>query len=309
MFNDIRIKTKLIVVLSILSALVLVVGASGFYSLNANNNSLKTVYDDRLVALGQLDTVIRLVVRNELLVAKTLSDTPEQIAVSVDAIEAGKVRAAKVWDDYMTTYLTPDESVLARQFAERQKKFLDEGLNPALIALRNKDTEQATKLLHEKLEPLFQPVRESMNALIQLQLDVGKAEYASSQNFFSEFRLLAGLVILASIVIAALMGYWLIRSISGPLNYAVHIAHGIAGGDLSQRIEVKLKDEAGELLQALSEMNQSLISIVHGVRSSTETIVTASSWQSGFVRAYRNPGQFTGRNRFVNGGTGFDSQT
>ena len=46
---------------------------------------------------------------------------------------------------------------------------------------------------------------------------------------------------------------------------------------ISSQIEVRSRDETGELLQALSEMNESLKGIVGRVREGTESIASASS--------------------------------
>ncbi|MFZ6734287.1 methyl-accepting chemotaxis protein [Undibacterium sp. Ji42W] len=277
MFQNIRIKTKLIFSFILLSLLVLAIGSAGYLSLNASNNSIKTVYDDRLVALGQLDAVIRLIMRNQVITAKAITDDPEKASAHIAAVEAGKAEASKIWGEYMATYLTPEEKVLADQFATRRKQFLDEGLNPALAALKNKDMDAASKLFHSKVDPLFLSMKESMDGLIQLQLSVGKSEYEASQSFFRSFQVFAALFIVLSVLFASAMGVWLVRSISRPLNYAIDIANNIAAGDLRQDIKIRSKDETGELLQALSNMNQSLINIVSQVRTSTDTIFTASN--------------------------------
>ena len=65
-------------------------------------------------------------------------------------------------------------------------------------------------------------------------------------------------------------------SITRPLQEAVEVAGAVAKGDLTQHIEVKSKDETGQLLQALKDMNESLVSIVSDVRSTTDSITTAS---------------------------------
>ncbi|MFZ6779087.1 methyl-accepting chemotaxis protein [Undibacterium sp. Ji83W] len=277
MFQDIRIKTKLIFSFILLSLLVLAIGSAGYLSLNASNNSIKTVYDDRLVALGQLDGVIRLLMRNQVVTAKAIIDAPEKAPAHITAVEAGKAEASKIWSEYMATYLTPEEKALADQFAARRKQFLEEGLNPTLTALKNKDMDAASKLFNSKVDPLFLSMKESMDGLIQLQLNVGKSEYEASQSFFGRFQVFASLFIILSVLFASAMGVWLVRSISRPLNYAIDIANNIAAGDLRQDIKISSKDEAGELLQALSNMNQSLINIVRQVRTSTDTIFTASN--------------------------------
>ena len=80
MLKNITIRTRLIFVLATLSVLVLATGLAGFLSLSANNSSIKTVYDDRVIALGQLDQVIRLINLNQLTIAKAISGDPEKIA-------------------------------------------------------------------------------------------------------------------------------------------------------------------------------------------------------------------------------------
>ncbi|MGK5055689.1 methyl-accepting chemotaxis protein [Janthinobacterium sp. LB2P49] len=70
---------------------------------------------------------------------------------------------------------------------------------------------------------------------------------------------------------------WFISSgIVRPLRHAVKVARKVAGGDLSEHIRVDSRDEVGQLLQALKDMNASLISIVGEVRSGTHDIAGAS---------------------------------
>ncbi|OYO27521.1 methyl-accepting chemotaxis protein [Janthinobacterium sp. PC23-8] len=67
------------------------------------------------------------------------------------------------------------------------------------------------------------------------------------------------------------------RSITGPVNQAVALAQAVAAGDLSRKIEVSSGDEIGLLLQALKDMNASLLNIVGQVRAGTNEIATAST--------------------------------
>lgn len=72
------------------------------------------------------------------------------------------------------------------------------------------------------------------------------------------------------------LGLALTRSITRPLARAVHLAQQVASGDLTADIQISSKDEVGMLLSALNDMNASLLKTVSEVRSSTDTIVTAS---------------------------------
>ncbi|HJV76250.1 MAG TPA: methyl-accepting chemotaxis protein, partial [Noviherbaspirillum sp.] len=78
------------------------------------------------------------------------------------------------------------------------------------------------------------------------------------------------------LVLAAFVGIWIVRAITKPLDAAVKIADGIAGGNLTQQIDVRSTDETGRLMQALKHMNESLVNIVSQVRTSTDSIATAS---------------------------------
>jgi methyl-accepting chemotaxis protein len=61
------------------------------------------------------------------------------------------------------------------------------------------------------------------------------------------------------------------------LREAVAVASRVAQGDLSGHVQVKSSDETGQLMQALKDMNDSLVRMVSQVRSGTDTISTASS--------------------------------
>jgi methyl-accepting chemotaxis protein len=57
----------------------------------------------------------------------------------------------------------------------------------------------------------------------------------------------------------------------------VGVAQRVAAGDLTARIEVTHSDEAGQLLAALKQMNDSLVKVVGNVRLASDSIATGSS--------------------------------
>ncbi|MGW8394022.1 methyl-accepting chemotaxis protein [Pseudoduganella sp. HUAS MS19] len=277
MLNNLTIKTRLVAVLAILCVTMTIIGTAGIASLSKSNASLQTVYEDRLVALGMLQEVIRTINRNQLTVAKAVSDDPARLPEAVKAVEEARAKASKVWQEYALTKLTPEEKVLVDRFVAARTAFLDEGLNPAIEAARSADVEKMKNLLHGRMNERYLAVREVMNQLIQLQMDVGKQEYEASQASYASFRLLASGLLAGGLALAAGIGWWLVRSITVPLNRAVRIAQGVAAGDLTQQIEAGSQDETGKLLSALREMNSSLAGIVGDVRQATDSITTASS--------------------------------
>ena len=91
----------------------------------------------------------------------------------------------------------------------------------------------------------------------------------------SATRIMIALSIIACLA-ATVIAFLTTRSITLPVNSALKLAQAVAGGDLSQKIESSSTDEVGMLLTALKEMNASLLNIVGQVRSGTTEIATAS---------------------------------
>jgi methyl-accepting chemotaxis protein len=97
------------------------------------------------------------------------------------------------------------------------------------------------------------------------------AEQASTK----AVQVMAALLAVA-VLLAVLVGLWMTRSITVPLNRAVGVARRVAAGDLYTTVEIRSADETGELLRALRDMNTSLARTVDQVRHGTETIALAS---------------------------------
>ncbi|HUX22113.1 MAG TPA: methyl-accepting chemotaxis protein [Spirochaetia bacterium] len=125
----------------------------------------------------------------------------------------------------------------------------------------------------------FAPVK-SMGWSVALTLPVG--EYMAATD---EIRNLSIIVTSVALVLAIVILILFVRSITRPLGQAVEYATLVADGDLTREIEVKGKDEVGQLTGALNGMagrlNEMMIQIrdasIHVASSSEE--ISASSQQ------------------------------
>jgi len=91
----------------------------------------------------------------------------------------------------------------------------------------------------------------------------------------TKYALIGAIVLL--LLLTMFFIYLVSRSVTGPLHKAIGIARQIALGDLAVDIDAGSKNETGQLLEALTDMRDSLVGIVGKVRASTDTIATASS--------------------------------
>ena len=277
MLKNLTIKTRLVFVIFLLCLISLAVGLIGLRNLGMTNDALKTVYNDRVVAMGQLTEVLSLIQQNQNTLAAAASGQPEQLPEAIDQVEQRIQTITGQWGDYMSTFLTPNEKVLAQTFADSRKKFVDEGLKPVLAAFRAKDMPAAVALVHGALGTTYVPVHDNMKALVKLQLTVAKSEYDAAIARFESAKMVAIGLIAFGLIAGLAMGAWLISGIARSLAEALRIANSVAAGDLTQHITIESNDEIGQLLKALQKMNAGLVEIVSEVRGGTDTIATASS--------------------------------
>ena len=117
----------------------------------------------------------------------------------------------------------------------------------------------------------------AITALVTYQSDLMEEDRKLAEENYHDARNLMSILGLLALTLGAFLAWWVARSITRPMNAAVQVAQTVAAGDLTSRIEVHSKDETGQLLQALKDMNGSLQNIVGQVRCGTDTIATASS--------------------------------
>ncbi|OYY99458.1 MAG: hypothetical protein B7Y37_14050, partial [Sphingobacteriia bacterium 28-36-52] len=85
--------------------MLVMIGTFGLHNQATTNESLRTVYSDRTVALGALDIVIRATANNRLAIASAIIDpTPNNIQKQLAQVDNNRERITKNWDIYMGTY-------------------------------------------------------------------------------------------------------------------------------------------------------------------------------------------------------------
>ena len=276
--NNLKISTRLTLLIGILATLLVLIGSIGLYGMNKSNDALGSVYSDRAVPLAQLGEVQYLMIRNRLIIANAeMEQTSERTAKTADELDLNIGKITKLWDAYMATYLTQDEAQIAKRFAEARKQYVQEGLRPSMAALQAKDFEGAKQIIQQKNRPLFDAAQEQSTALIKLQVDEAKKDFDSASASFQTIRTVSILSIVLGLLFAAGFGYSLARGITVPLRSAVDVSEAIAQGDLTLSVDSSGSDEIAALMRAVTHMQSSLSTVVGKVRQGSEGVATASA--------------------------------
>ncbi len=264
MLKNLTIKSHLILIVFLMAITLLGIGAGSLFGMSKANDSLKTVYDDRIVALDQLRSIESLLLQNRLaIVASLITPTRDFISENTEKVEKNIAEVGQIWEAYMATYLLPEEKVLAAKFAADRAKLVTQGLGPALAALRENEIERANRLVVEAVRPLYQAAGEGIQKLSKLQLTVAKQEYEDATRRYERIRSFSIAAIVIGLGLVVWIAFLLTRSIYLPLAQVVTIARRVAAGDLMQQIEVHSTNEIGKLMNALKEIHDKLVKTVN----------------------------------------------
>jgi len=152
------------------------------------------------------------------------------------------------------------------------------------VAATNALLEMASKPNTDFSEPIIKVVRpaqtkyfSAIDALIKYTEESMKNSVAKIDSAAS----MSSSLMLSLALVAAILGLftaWLVaKSVTRPLQDANDITKQIAAGNLSQKITSSSRDEVGELILALRDMNHSLALIVGNVRNGSEQVAASSS--------------------------------
>ncbi|WP_215409536.1 methyl-accepting chemotaxis protein [Janthinobacterium sp. JC611] len=171
---------------------------------------------------------------------------------------------------------SPEEKELFRLVSEQRKVYLD---SRAQVSKLKADGHEAEA--EQAFQGIFVPgstkYLKVVNDMLQHQrASIDKTAREIDAVAKTSRNLLLTLALLAlgfGVVCAWLLTMGIVR----PLRTAVEIARKVADGDLTAQIDAGARDETGQLLQALKDMNSSLLNIVSEVRTGTDSIATSST--------------------------------
>lgn len=197
----------------------------------------------------------------------------ESYAVQVPEIKAALKRNISL---YGTMDLGLSEKATFEKVKAGMEIFFSQ--NDKIFALsKGNEKEDALNAIRDESFSTFQTLNALLDQLEKANSIGSQKASANGETLFHDARLGICVLLIAMIVIGMGMAMWIARMVAQPLEFAVEVARRVADGDLTTDIEVRSKDETGQLMQALKDMNASLQQIVGEVRTGTDMIATASS--------------------------------
>ena len=146
------------------------------------------------------------------------------------------------------------------------------------------DTQQALSLLMTQAKPQFIEWLRTINVLIDLEEAKNQAEGAEARGVADGFLLVMVLLCASATGLAVVVAWRIARSITRPMAEAVDVFAAVAGGDLTQRLDVAAKDGLGELGLHANEALARLGEAMSAVADSAGELVATSDRVGGVSR-------------------------
>lgn len=259
------VKNRITLLAAGLLVFALVAIVVGLVNMKTNNANLHALYDDRVVPLQGLKAIadayaVNIVDTNHKLRNGNIGWQEAQANIA-----SAQRDIAVLWQAYMATTLTAEESQLAQQ-AQALMVPADRAVAQLAGLVEARDMQGVTRFSVDQLYPVIDPISDAITDLVDLQLRVAAELNQSSEATYQRTLWLA--IVLSSLIFALAIYFSLItiRAVVMPLDELVRVtSHVQAQGDLSARVKIKRMDELGLAATGFNNLMDSMSGAIRGV--------------------------------------------
>ncbi len=139
--------------------------------------------------------------------------------------------------------------------------------------------DEARQQFHENCLPAQVKANDLLDKIVKLNQDIGEASVAEGTAAADSARMTASVAVVLGVLIALAFGVVISRAITKPVKTIVDRIKDIAQGegDLTKRVEVKSKDEVGELATWFNTFVQKVHDIIFEVAGATREVASAAT--------------------------------
>ncbi|MEV4347010.1 methyl-accepting chemotaxis protein [Actinoplanes sp. NPDC049596] len=275
-FQNLRVASKLVVSFSVVCALAVVVGVVGIMRLRETNDRTEDMYQSNLIAIADVGSVkadtafIRFSVVNML-----ISGTAEAKAKARAQMEQYDADLDKQWAAYQATGVEGREAQV-KAFTEAlatYRQVRDEKLIPSALA---SDNAGFLKARGEGADTAIAAMVTALDELDELESTFAARSLADSQDAGKSAEIFIIGLIIAAVLLSGLIVFVVSRAIAGPARRTVAVLAELAQGVLDQRLEVRSKDEMGQMGQSLNAALERLTTAMREIGVNVETLASSS---------------------------------
>ena len=276
--NDLKIGTRLTLGFGVLIAFLILISVVAITRVISINATTESIVNERYAKIAQINEIERRILEQTRALSSALleQDFPEDARNDLLSVKASSKEFEAKFNHFKASIQTEKGRALLKDIESARAQFAAQRDNVLKLLAGNEANSARIALIKDLRGPQL-AYQNAIHAMSAYQNDsmVKDAQEAKSAGQFA-IALTIGLAALATLASAAI-GWFISRSITKPIELAVSIAETVAAGDLTSDFRVHGRDETGQLLKALLNMNSSLANVVATVRNSSDSIATGSS--------------------------------
>jgi methyl-accepting chemotaxis protein-1 (serine sensor receptor) len=270
------VRNRLIGVLGLLVLMLLGGAAIGLGSMYRQNEGTRQIYEDEMVPAAVVseinsESLKSFIVLGEAAAQVTKPDQVKQKLAEFDKLQADSEILKKQFASYP---MTPAVALAAKDWHSTDSDYL-QAKQDVTDALKQGDA-GASDSLELEMRPLLMQRQDALAKIVKAQQAGGKEIFDAQVVTYQRVRLLSIASLVLGLLVAIVIAFMLIRSITQTLDYAVKVANEIAMGRLGHKIAARRDDELGRLLGAFRTMDERLVAIVGEVRHGSGAVSSAS---------------------------------
>lgn len=275
MFRDMALKTRLIGSFALLIAFLLVQGVAGWVNLERSVRDLHNLEDQGVSVLRLAVQIRTLVLENHMQLALALQHDPSlevaklhdhPTSFHLDIIRKNRQRLDALLAELNRIALPDHIKAKLDAAAEARRRYGEEGLLPAVEALKVDEFYEAAYILTNRMNPLLKEVDATTQAVVEAIQQDTQAMHVEAERRNTNTQWLTLALVTMAVGAAALVGWLLLRQIVRPLRHATEVFDKIAQGSYDNTIAVERRDEIGRMLEALRAMQDKLARDIGEIR-------------------------------------------
>ncbi|MEQ7416405.1 methyl-accepting chemotaxis protein [Xanthomonas campestris pv. campestris] len=262
-FRHLAVARKLAVAFFFTTLITLCLGAFALLRMQANAQLLREIGHTWAPAVQQLSEMRALLgeFRTYELAQLARANDPEAVTNYFERMAKTRADVDAAQAAYTKTMTAGKETELYAAVKQQLDGYY--AANAAMgTAVRAGDFAAASKVSDERSRPLRRDLFAKLVELTKFNIAHMDAEIASAEaGYQRSWKIMLAAMTLA-VMLAAFAGWFIARSIAGPLGRATRVAGAIAQGKLDNPISVDSRDETGQLLHSMQGMQRQLQAVL-----------------------------------------------
>jgi methyl-accepting chemotaxis protein len=258
--HTISIRAKLIGAFSILSLLLLAMGATALYATRSINDHLVRIEDDWLPSVAKAGDITTAISRYAISSYRhLLATSPADIKVAEDELASRRKRVETLLAEYGALVSVPEEQALYDQLKTQWSAYVI-GVEPALELSRQQRDEQARDVMNTKAVPLQRAAVDVGVKLAEVNMKGAGQSKADAAASYDRTFLMVVAVGAAGVLLSIILNVVIVRGVSGGIASVVRPMTALAAGDLAVAVPHQgRKTEVGTIADAVQVFKDGLI--------------------------------------------------